>query len=120
MNDLLRQLMQDVVDSADDDGCSDDLTVASKAAIDGLAVYLAANPPGPKDPIVVVLSEGQVENVQIPYEGCVEVRDYDAVDDYLEYTHPEDQEPLEDWTEVDENGERYAPRVWEECTNERG
>jgi len=41
MNEVLRQLIRDVVDSADDDGCSDDLTVASKSAIAGLAAYLA-------------------------------------------------------------------------------
>ena len=113
MNDLLRALIQDVVDSANDDGCNDnDLTVASKPAIDGLADYLAANPPGPKDPIIVILSEGEVQDIQLPYGGHVEVRDYDAVDDYLEYTETADQEPLEDWTEVDEYGDRYAPRVW--------
>ena len=114
MNDLLRQLIQNVVDSADDDGCSDDLTVASKAAIAGLADYLTVNPPGPKDPIVVILSEGQIEDIQIPYEGySVEVRDYDKVTDYLDFGSEDDQQPLADWTEPDENGDRYAPRVWQ-------
>jgi len=113
MNDLLRALIQNVVDNADNEGCSNDLTVTSKNAVDGLAAYLAANPPGSKDPIVVIFTDGAVQDVQIPCGGCVEVRDYDAVDDYLEYTHPEDQEPLDDWTEVDENGERYSSHVWE-------
>ena len=35
----LQALIQAVVDSADDDGCSDDLTVASKSAIEALADY---------------------------------------------------------------------------------
>ncbi len=35
----LRALIQSVVDSADDTGCEDDLTVASKSAIAALADY---------------------------------------------------------------------------------
>ena len=35
----LQALIQSVVDSADDDGCSDDLTVASKSAIEALAAF---------------------------------------------------------------------------------
>ena len=113
MNDLLRALIQNVVDSADDEGCSDDLTVASKNAIDKLADYLAANPPGPKDPIVVVLADGAIESVQIPYEGySVEVRDYDAYTDWLHYAERGGSQPIGDWTEEDENGDRYVPRVW--------
>ena len=114
MNEVLRQLIRDVVDSADDDGCSDDLTVASKAAIAGLDDYLTANPPGPKDPIVVVLAAGDIQDVQIPYEGySVEVRDYDEVDGYLAYADRDDEQPLDDWTEIDESGKRYAPTVWQ-------
>ncbi len=107
MNDLLRQLIQDVVDSTCSNG------VVETAYVDLLADYLTVNPPGPKDPIVVVLSEGQIESVQIPYEGyTVEVRDYDAVAEYLNYAVDEESQPLEDWTEVDEDGDRYAPRMF--------
>lgn len=35
----LRALIQSVIDSVDNDGCSDDLTVASKSAIEALADY---------------------------------------------------------------------------------
>ncbi len=103
MNDLLRQLIRNVVNPTTD----------YLIDINKLADYLVANPPGPKDPFIVVLSEGQIENVVIPYEGySVEVRDYDAVDAYLEYGDPYDSQPLEDWTEVDEDGDRYAPRIF--------
>ena len=97
MNDLLRQLIQNVVDGNTGNGCFGE-AICSQSAVNRLADYLTANPPGPKDPIIVILSEGQVENVQIPYEGyTVEVRDYDAVDDHPEY---------------DDHGDRYVPRVW--------
>jgi hypothetical protein len=36
----LQALIRAVADSADDDGCSDDLTVASKGAIAALAAYV--------------------------------------------------------------------------------
>jgi DNA-directed RNA polymerase subunit M/transcription elongation factor TFIIS len=39
INPKLQALIQAVVDSADDDGCSDDLTVASKSAIAALAAH---------------------------------------------------------------------------------
>ncbi len=35
----LRELIRNVVESADDTGCEDDLTVASKSAIEALAEY---------------------------------------------------------------------------------
>ena len=111
MNDLLRQLIQDVVDGASLDGQF--TPWANSPDIAKLADYLAVNPPGPKDLIVVVLSEGQIESVDIPYEGySVEVRDYDAVADWEEYSDPGDRQPLEDWTEVDEDGDRYASRMF--------
>jgi hypothetical protein len=111
MNDLLRALIQDVVDSASMDGrftaCVD------KEAIGKLADYLAMNPPGPKEPIVVILTEGEVTDVHIPYEGySVEVRDYDTVANWEEYADPDDSQPLQDWTEVDEDGGCYASRMF--------
>jgi len=114
MNDLLRQLIQDAVDNVSDDDYDDDLVITNKAAMHGLAAYLAVNPPGPKDPIVVVLAVGDVQDVQIPYEGySVEVRDYDEVDGYLAYADRADEQPLDDWTEIDESGKRYVSRVWQ-------
>lgn len=50
MNDLLRALIQDVVDSADTHACLEGYTLASKNAIDGLAAYLVANPPRDRCP----------------------------------------------------------------------
>jgi hypothetical protein len=37
MNSVLRQAIEDVIDNADDDGCSDDLIVTSKRAVEALA-----------------------------------------------------------------------------------
>ena len=113
MNDLLRQLILDVVDGNTDNGCFGE-AICSQSAVNRLADYLVANPPGPKDPIVVILSGERVEDVQIPYEGySVEVRDYDIVRVWKDYADPDDDQPLADWTEADENGDRYAPRVWQ-------
>jgi len=112
MNDLLRQLIQDVVDGNTGNGCFGE-AICSQYAVNRLADYLTANPPGPKDPIVVVLADGQIESVQIPYEGCVEVRDYDAYTDWLHYAECGGSQPIGDWTEADENGDRYVPRVWQ-------
>jgi hypothetical protein len=112
MNDVLRALITNLTNVS---GSPAYVESAQRKAIDGLAAYLAVNPPGPKEPIVVVLSEGAVTDVQIPYEGySVEVRDYDQVDDWRRYADDnggdggDDDEPLEDWTEEDENGDRYA------------
>jgi len=111
MNDLLRQLIRNVVDSTDH--CNDGRTRVKRADLDRLDDYLAVNPPGPREPIVVILSCGQVEDIQIPYEGySVEVRDYDVVDDWRMNADPSESGPLDDWTEVDENGARYATKTW--------
>lgn len=108
MNDLLRALIQNVVDSTYSTGG------VPITAIDRLANYLAANPPGTKDPIVVILSEGAVQDVQILYEGyTVEVRDYDAVDNWRKFANPDESGPLEGWTEIDEDGDRYTVKIWQ-------
>ena len=103
MNKLLRALIQDVIDSTCSNG------VVETAYVDKLADYLAANPPGPKDPIIVILAEGEVQDVQIPYEGyTVEVHAY-VPEEWLDDEDPYD---LEECTDVDENGDRYQTLVW--------
>jgi len=114
MNDLLRQLIQNAVDNSSGDTFTGDRVTTSKADIAKLADYLAVNPPGPKAPIVVILSEGQVEDIQIPYEGYrVDVHDYDTVTDWELYADKDAEEPVEDWTEVDEHGDRYVVKTWQ-------
>ena len=113
MNDQLRELIQNVVESADDCGCEDDLTVASKSAIDALAGYLRNPPPvaartladrfppdAPPDPIVVILDGGVVQTVENIPTGCVvHFHDYDVPEDYGD-------------AELDENGERFQRLEW--------
>lgn len=101
MNDLLRALIQDVVNSTYSMGG------VSITVVDKLADYLVANPPEPKDPIIVILSEGEVKDVQIPCEGCtVEVHDYT---DGNAYMSPKD---LKDYPEIDEDYYRYRILTW--------
>ena len=45
MNEELYNLIQDVINSEDNTGCSDDLTVASKDAVDKLNAYMIENYP---------------------------------------------------------------------------
>ena len=97
MNATLDELVRNVVESADDTGCEDDLTVASKSAIAALANYLQ---PRNAHRIVVIVSGGVIQDVRdIPADCLVEVHDYDCDDD-------------DTTLDRDENGDAYECIPW--------
>lgn len=70
MNAALKELIAAVVDNADDGGCSDDLIVTSKSAIEALAEFAKIE----YDPIIVAIRNNEVEDVyNLPFGCALEV-----------------------------------------------
>jgi hypothetical protein len=82
MNTQIRELILNVVESSDSEGCSDDLTVVSSADLEALADYLLQSDKAASadSPIVVLKSNERYFGRSVPAGCTIEVHDYDEGD----------------------------------------
>jgi len=87
MNTTLSQLIRNLIDGADSEGCTDDLAVVNSADVAALKDYLEK----PVQPIVVTMTvDGAISVRNVPAGQTVEVHDYGCPDDWEGYEEDED------------------------------